>query len=237
MTRSRPRLAVRLAAALLALAGCAGAPARARSSVSPVEGALGGRLAAAIDPVDETGSGGFAPLASPADLGPVAPAVEAWWRRFFRPEALPARGEGMRLSARPAGDALPDLVRADYEMAVLRLEVVDSATWTLVRVADPGVDVADGAAAEVIVRQVLAAGADRTWAVALPPRLAESTWYTSSPGVDPATMASWRDRLDVRVRGGRLELLCHKRGEPGPVVEEKAWFPADLRARLAAGSR
>lgn len=232
------RLHLRSAAALVAAAalGCAGARPRPAAGVAAVAGPVAARLSAAIDPVDEVGSDGFAPLASLAELGPVAAGVEGWWRRFFRAEALPLRGEGMRLSARAAAGGLPDLVRADYEMAVLRVDVVDSTTWTLVRVADPGVDVADGAAAEVIARQLLAAGPDRRWALALPPRLAESVWYTSNPEVDPAAMASWRERVDVRVRGGRLELLCHKRGEAadGAAPDATAWFAPGLRARLAA---
>jgi hypothetical protein len=232
----RPRCPGRLAAlALAALAACAGPTAGSRARTLPPSPAAAARLAGWVDPVEAIDPGAFVPLDGPGALGSVAPDLSAWWRRFFRPEASPARAEGARLGALPGATGAPDLVRSEYDMAVVRVEVLDTAAFTLVRIADPGVDVADGAAAQVLVRRLLAVGPDRAWDLSLPARLAEGTWYASAPEVDPGAMPSFRDRLDVRVLGGRLEILCAKRQGARSTPDGAAWFPADLRGRLAGG--
>lgn len=232
--RHRPHARLHALAALAALVQLTGCAAGASGAARPgPAGAVGDRLSAAVEPVEALGPEDFAPIASTAALGEAGAALERWWGRLFRPEASPARGEGRSLSGRAASGGLPDLVRTEYEMAVMRLDVLDSAGWTLVRVADPGIDVADGAAAQVVVRRLLAPGADRTWTLRLPARLAEGAWYTSNAAADPARLESWRDRIDVRLRGGRLEILCHKR-EDGPGVPDPAgWFTPEVRARLS----
>jgi hypothetical protein len=225
-----PRLAA--AAAGLSLAACAGGAAEARGG-APAGAPGGGRISEWVEPAEALDDASFAALEGPEDLGALRPELETWWRRIFRPEASPTRSETVRLSARAASGGAPDLVRSDYDLAVVRLQVLDSARWTLVRVADPGVDVADGDAAQVILRRVLAAGPDRRWDVAFPARLAEGEWYASDPRADPTTMSSFRERIDVRVLGGRLELLCAKR-PPTFEGDPAAWLPPALRARAAA---
>jgi hypothetical protein len=222
------------------LVACAGAGGAQSSSSGPggssgpsgsAEAAPSGSgIAGWVEPVEEVDEASFAPLDGPDDLAALRPELESWWHRIFRPEASPVRSETVRLSARAASGGVPDLVRSDYDMAVVRLEVLDSARWTLIRIADPGVDVADGAAAQVILRRVLAVGPDRRWDVSFPERLAEGEWYASAPGMNPGAMESYRDRIGARVVGGRLELLCVKRpltfeGDPA------GWFPSALRAR------
>jgi hypothetical protein len=223
-----------LAAVVCGLAGCAGGAAQGRgvaADTPPSSASPAGIAAWREAPVEALPPEAFVPLDRPRALGPVRDDLGVWWDRFFRPEASPRRAETARLGVRIAGGG-PDMVRSEYEMAVARLEVIDTALHTLVRVSDPGVDVADGAAAQVIVRRVLAVGPDRTWNMRFPDRLAEGEWYASAPGVEVEAMRSFRDRIGVRVRGGRLELLCYKRGE-GERPDPARWFPSELRARLA----
>ncbi|MGC3996232.1 MAG: hypothetical protein QM767_01330 [Anaeromyxobacter sp.] len=234
MSRRRPRFRVSPIAPGVAVVACAlglacAGPAREEGRQQRPAGGL----EATVEPAARLPPEAFVPLAAPASLGPTLGDLGAWWDRFFRPEASPRRAETVLLSARAAGDGAPDLVLATYEMAVARLEVLDAPSFTLVRVADPGVDVAEGAAAQVMVRRILALGPDRSWGIRLPARLAEGVWYTSSARATGA-VASWRDRLDVRVQGGRLELLCVKQGE-GPRPAPGGWFAPELRSQLTRG--
>lgn len=189
------------------------------------------RIAAWVGAIEGVEPESYLPIGDLGALGTLQDDLATWWERFFRTEASPRRADTVRLGARSAAGGAPDLVRSEYDMAVARLEVIDSALYTLIRVSDPGVDVAEGAAAHVIVRRILAIGPDRSWDVRLPARLAEGEWYASAPGADVAGTGSFRDRIDVRVRGGRLELLCYKRGERER-PELAGWFPTELRARV-----
>ncbi|HTN54514.1 MAG TPA: hypothetical protein VML50_19045 [Anaeromyxobacter sp.] len=227
----RTSLALRAAAVMAAAALACASDAERRSSPAPDSAApapASADLARALEPIEDLDPDAYVAVA-PEELGALRADLEGWWRRLFRPEASPARSQGVRQSARASAAGAPDLVRSEYDMAVVRVEVIDAARFALVRIADPGVDVADGAVAQVMARRLLAAGEDRRWELRLPERLAEGEWYASEA---TGSAGASGDRVDVRVRGGRLELLCAKRGEERPAPD--AWFPAALRAELGA---
>lgn len=145
---------------------------------------------------------------------------EMWCARFYRPEANPwnakLRAKRSFHVARP--DTL-DLLRHDYTVAGLDLEVVESSMFSILRVLS-SVRASD---APQVAASILAPA----WKF---PPLSEGAIASTNPAAHPMMMRSWTLRADAGIRKGVPWFLGFKRveqilGYPSATM----WFEPQFR--------
>lgn len=151
-----------------------------------------------------------------------------WCERFFAPEANPhLRKPAPRLSCHVATETSPDLLRHQYSVDNLQLDVIESVNFTLIRIrgaANPA-DV-PGLAPRILNVK------DSTHQWTFPAPSANQPWVSTSPGADPLSMASWTKRADAGLHQGALTFLCFKKDDQRVGYRDiQGWFGPAFRPR------
>ena len=162
-----------------------------------------------------------------------------WAHSFFSPAASPHQAAKVRHSVHLARADTPDLLRHEYAFGGLDLEVIESRSFTLIRIAPAALDVlalpeaerprAVKRAAESLLHLE---GAHHKWDFQLPALLAEGVRFSTNPAADPLGMRHWHERADGGIRRRALYFLCFKKiGQILGYHDVQRWFDDDFRAR------
>jgi hypothetical protein len=164
---------------------------------------------------------------------------EAWCGRFFRPQFDPYRQAGeVKVSAGPAGMDTFDVLRHDYRVQGMRLEVLETVQFTVVRFEIRTLlELAEEDKRRAISRA--AAGVlNLPGEFRFPPVIGHGVLFSTRPEANPITLRAWTDRVDGGVRAGRLFFMCYRRLEPAggrPVfLNGQRWFDGKCWEPLAA---
>ena len=162
-----------------------------------------------------------------ADWGTAHAESEGWCWDVFQRAASPYNPDlKVRRSFHAATEVTPDLVRHEYALESMPVEVIEGRNFLLLRVpAPPGWE-------EVtrIARRILA----HPWDFKSEGPLQEGASFSSNPEADLMSMGSWEDRADGGIRCGKLYFMCFKRTQQimGYWAGEQ-WFEDGFRARLS----
>jgi hypothetical protein len=177
----------------------------------------------------------FIPIKSLAELEPkVVADSQMWADRFYAAESNPHAAKDVRYSFNLSdGEKTADLLRYEWTIAGLDLEGFETRGFTLVRIRKHYPLPLAPADADAIAKRVLnMSDGQHTWKVKYPAGpLNDGTWFSTHPDADPFTTNSWKDRLDVAIRGGFLEFLCFKKHEQTVgLTGADYWFSDEFRA-------
>lgn len=185
--------------------------------------------------VERARSEEFVPLAGFDLLPPLVRGDSSLWsERFFASGANPHRqARPPRLACHLAGAASPDVLRHEYSVAQMPLEVLETANFALIRVGDARAQTA--ADVNRIGGAILNAEGDgRHWVWRLAAGSGSEAWFSTDPEADPLSMESWTARADAGIRGGTLMFLCFKKdAQKLGYHSMKGWFGPGFRPTAA----
>jgi hypothetical protein len=141
---------------------------------------------------------------------------ETWCSRFFRPAFDPYRQTGEVIhSASPATPDGFDILRHEYAVQGMRLEVLETVQFTVLRfeTSKTLLHQSEEEKKKAISRAV-AHILNLPGEFKFPPKISDGTFFSTHPEANPVTLNAWTDRVDGGIRQGRLFFLCYKRIEP-----------------------
>jgi hypothetical protein len=155
-----------------------------------------------------------------------------WCRRCLSPLADPhAETTKTDHSYHVAGRVNLDLLRHQYTVGDRSITVFEGVNFLIVESGGPK----DGKwTREAIALAVQGVLGDKLSGPVLkyPTDLIDGALISTAPGVDPAMMFSWDDRVDVLLRRGKLYVVCYKRYPPNlGFLHDAQWFEDELRSR------
>ena len=163
---------------------------------------------------------------------------QLWCDDHLTPDASPyVNGRKVRTLAHGSTETETsvtiDLVRHQYEIGDLPVEVVEGRNFTLIRLTAPkvlqGTAAARGAEIHRLARLLLS----QPWTFQLPPAIEVGARFSSAPDRNQDSMGSWKDRGDGGIRNGKLWFLCFRRiPDIMGYWNDCQWFPDDFRAKL-----
>jgi hypothetical protein len=156
-----------------------------------------------------------------------------WCERFFAPRADPNAQKVRRLSCHLATESTPDLLRHEYALEDIQLDVRESINFTMMRIG--GMRPATAAEVSRIARTVLNLK-DEThqWAFQIPAALSGEVWFSTNPDEDPVSMSGWEERADGGIHNGALVFLCFKKdGQRVGFKDIQGWFGSGFRPKPA----
>lgn len=126
-----------------------------------------------------------------------------------------------------------DLIRHQYEIDDLPVEVVEGRNFTLIRLAAGKVLQGTAAARAAEIHRLARKLLIQPWTFKLPAAIDEGVRFSSNPEVIPHCLPSWTERGDGGVRGGRLWFLCFRViPDIAGFLSDLQWFPDDFREKL-----
>lgn len=168
---------------------------------------------------------------------------ENWCGRVFRPDFNPYRQTGkVDLSASPARPDTFDVLRHEYSVQGMRLEVLETVRFMVVRFEmSSTLSQLDEQEKRRAISRTAAGVLNVSGDFRFPPTTSEWYLFSTRPEANPITLVAWTDRVDGGIRNGRLFFVCYKRIEPTdgkPVFlngahwfDGKCWEMAEPRAR------
>ena len=191
-----------------------------------------------LDSIDRVSRKGFVPLADFKTLpDAVLGGTRLWSARFFTPEANPThQTNGIKYSYHLSTADTPDLLRYEYEFKSLNLEVIESSSYTFVRVRQrPGsADLKQNERVGFINRTATMIlnmrDENHNWEFQFPSAVADDTRFSTDPNADPIAMTSWESRADGGIRNGDLYFLLFKKIPDRPAYPDiQRWFDNRFR--------
>jgi hypothetical protein len=146
-----------------------------------------------------------------------------WCDEMLHDDANPHR-QAPRVGLHRARSDTPDLVRYEFPMADVGVELIEGRNFILVRLrVGPPLQ-----AAQVVgwARRIVKTDRGRPdWGSLAPGTLADEARLSSDERVDPFNMPAWSSRVDAGIHKGRLFLLLYKR-QPQQLgyPEGRRWF-------------
>jgi hypothetical protein len=164
----------------------------------------------------------------------------SWCSRFLKQNVNPYNPKlKVRHFFHLATEMSLDLLKHEYIAEKMSLVIIESRSFTLVRVAHSGVKLLELSNDERknLIRHLAAdilnpPDGKSEWTFLLPNTVGEKTLFSTNPQADPLTLSSWKQRVDGAVRHGELSLLMFKRSA-GILGFHPAqdWFEEDFRKR------
>lgn len=140
---------------------------------------------------------------------------EAWCGRFLRPAFDPYRQSGqVRRSASPAKPDTYDVLRHEYTVQGMRVEVLETVQFTVLRFENRTLLQLPEEEKRRTISRVATAILYLPGEFRFPPDTAEGALFSTHPEANPITLRAWTDRVDGGIRQGRLFFVCYKRIEP-----------------------
>lgn len=159
-----------------------------------------------------------------------------WSERFFTPAASPAAQAHAVRGFHRATALTPDLLRHEYPLGALRLDVVESINFFVVRVdGTPAILQVPVAERPDRVRAAAAAilrldADNHHWVFRLPAVLSEGSRFDTDEAADPLYLPSWESRVDGGIHDGRLYFVCYKKFfERASFRDGDRWFDGNAR--------
>lgn len=193
-----------------------------------------------LSSIDRASRKGFVPLASLKALPDnVRGDTSLWSERFFTSEANPYhQTSGVKYSYHLSTDDTPDLLRYEYEVKWLGLEVIESSSYALIRVRQRvnfhDLKQEDRVSLVNRTAQVLLNMQDEhhKWDFRFPDAIADNSRFSTDPTADPIVMSSWMSRADGGIHRGDLYFLLFKRiPERAGYRDIQRWFDSAFRNR------
>ena len=193
-----------------------------------------------LSSIDRASQKGFVSLESLTALPDnVRGDTSLWSERFFTAEANPYhQTSGVNYSYHLSTADTPDLLRYEYEVKGLGLEVMESSSYTLIRVR-PRVNLHDlkqeeklnlihQAAQRILNMQ----DEDHQWDFRFPEPIVDNSRFSTDPNADPIVMSSWVSRSDGGIHKGGLYFLLFKRiPDRAGYRDIQRWFDSAFRNR------
>jgi len=193
-----------------------------------------------LECIDDVPDAGYRDVGLSGLDGDVRATSQRWCDEQLAAEASPyVKGLKVRTLAHVGNEGSDtrklsiDLIRHQYEIDDLPVEVVEGHNFTMIRLA-AGKAIQGSAAARAaeihrLARKLLA----QPWTFQLPAAIEEGVRFSSNPDLIPDILPDWTDRGDGGIRGGRLWFLCFRViPQVACFLNDIHWFPDDFREKL-----
>jgi hypothetical protein len=144
-----------------------------------------------------------------------------------------------------------DLLRCEYAVGGIRLEVIESRNFTLIQVHEPSAD-------EILKHREPERGAEvlriagvlfnmpgnttaygtNVPAFRLLPTISGECVFSTNAGADPFLLPLWSERVDAGIHAGKIFFLYYKKiSQLAGFLNAQEWFEDDVRSRFASQQR
>jgi hypothetical protein len=193
-----------------------------------------------LECIDDVADAGYREVGLAGLDGNVRATSQLWCEDQLAVEASPyGKGLKVRTFAHVGNEGAPgrkisiDLIRHQYEIDDLPVEVLEGRNFTMVRLAAgkaiQGSATARAAEIHRLARKLLS----QHWTFQFPAAIEEGVRFSSNPDLIPDILPDWTDRGDGGIRGGRLWFLCFRViPQVASFLSDIHWFPDEFREKL-----